>query len=187
MSFRLLTLLVRGVDRALLAVAAIGLLAMMVHISADIVGSLLFRAPIAVTSVIVTQYYMIAVAFLPIFSTELRGGHIGITMLTDHLPQRIRRALDILVMALIAIIYAMLALQAWEQAQSKLAVGAFVVEQTSRIIVWPSFFIVPVAFGAVALLMVMKVTLSIAGHPHPTPDPDADADAQDDAGGARNV
>lgn len=181
---RLLTLLVRGVDRTLLAVAAIGLLAMMVHISADILGSLLFRAPIAVTSAIVTQYYMIAVAFLPIFAAELRGGHIGITMLTDRLPHGVRRALEILVMALIALVYAMLALQAWEQAQDKLAVRAFVVEQTSRIVVWPSFFIVPIAFGSMALLMALKVVLSIAGRPHPT----ADAhEPQEDARGARNV
>lgn len=57
--------LVQGVDRLLVAIGAVGLIAMMLHISIDILSSLLLNAPLAITSAIVTNYYMIAVAFLP--------------------------------------------------------------------------------------------------------------------------
>lgn len=57
-----------GADNALIAIASLGLVAMMLHISGDIIASLLFNAPIATTSAIVTNYYMIAVAFLPIYA-----------------------------------------------------------------------------------------------------------------------
>lgn len=163
MPTNILIAVVRSVDRALLFIAALGLLAMMVHISADIAASLLFNAPIAVTSAIVTQYYMIAVAFLPILAAELRGTHIGITLLTANLPNRVQRRLDTLVLAVMALVYALLTAQAWDQASDKWAVHAYMVEQTTRIQVWPSFFMVPLAFGAMAVLLIVKVLLALAG------------------------
>lgn len=159
--------LVRILDRALLVLASIGLLAMMLHICADILGSLLFNRPIAVTNAFVTQFYMIAVAFLPFFATELRGAHIGITLLTDHLPRRARRVQEAFVHLLSAGVAVMLTLQAWDQATDKLAVGAYMVEQTSRIIVWPSFFIVVAGFGALALLLTLRALLALTGRAQP--------------------
>ncbi len=166
MPIQILTAVVRGVDRALLTIATVGLLAMMLHISADIVGSLIFNAPIAVTSAIVTQYYMIAVAFLPILAAELRGSHIGITLLTDLLPQRVQRGLDLVVLALMSAVYALLTAQAWDQAADKWAVQAYMVEQTTRVLVWPSYFLVPLAFGTVTVLMAVKVLLALTGRGH---------------------
>jgi TRAP-type C4-dicarboxylate transport system permease small subunit len=163
----ILTAVVRGVDRVLLFIASLGLLAMMIHISADIAMSLIFNRPIAVTSAIVTQYYMIAVAFLPIVAAELRGTHIGITLLTDLLPPRARRGLDTVVLAVMSAVFALLTAQAWDQATDKWAVKAYMVEQTSRIQVWPSFFLVPLAFGAMALLLAIKVLLTMSGRAHP--------------------
>jgi TRAP-type C4-dicarboxylate transport system permease small subunit len=170
----ILTVVVRGVDRTLLFIAGIGLIAMMLHISADIAMSLIFNRPIAVTSAIVTQYYMIAVAFLPIVAAELRGTHIGITLLTDLLPRGARRGLDTVVLALMAAVYALLTAQAWDQASDKWGVQAYMVEQTSRILVWPSFFMVPVAFGAMALLLGIKVLLTLSGRAHPLAIPQTD-------------
>lgn len=168
--------LVRGVDRVLLGLGAVGLLAMMLHICADILGSLLFNRPIAVTSAFVTQYYMIAVAFLPFFATELRGAHIGITLFTDRLPPRGQRGLGLMVQALSAGVAGMLTLQAWDQAAEKYRIGAYMVEQTSRILTWPSFFIVPAGFGTLTLLLALKVVLGLLGRPEPRPEPAGGAD-----------
>jgi TRAP-type C4-dicarboxylate transport system permease small subunit len=155
-----LATIVAGMDRAFLAVAAIGLIAMMLHISADIAMSLFFNAPIATTSAIVTSYYMIAVAFLPILAAEYRGNQISVSLVTDmHVQDR----LATLVMAVTAAVYILLTVQSLQQAMEKLAINAFVVEQTSRIQVWPAFFMLPLAFGAMALLLVLKVILRLTG------------------------
>lgn len=154
---------IRWVDRALLSLAAVALLAMMLHISADITASLLWNAPFGTTSAIVTQYYMIAVAYLPILAAERRGSHIAITLITDLLPRMVQRALRAGVTLVMTGVYLMLTQQAWEQANAKLAIGAYMVEQTSRISVWPSFFLVPAGFGAMALLLVAKSLLILAG------------------------
>jgi TRAP-type C4-dicarboxylate transport system permease small subunit len=160
-----LATVVRVMDRAFLIVAAVGLIAMMLHISADILMSLIFNAPIATTSAIVTSYYMIAVAFLPILAAEYRGNQISVSLLTDLLSQHARYALGTLVMAVTAAAYILLTMQSWQQATEKLAIGAFVVEQTSRIPVWPAFFMLPLAFGAMALLLVLKVAGRMTGGP----------------------
>ncbi len=158
---------VRTLDRALMSIAAIGLVAMMVHISADILMSLIFNAPIATTSAIVTSYYMIAVAFLPILAAEYRGNHIAVGLLTKLLPRRPRHALEIVVLAITAAVYLLLTVQSWQQAMHKVEINAYVVEQTSKILVWPAFFMLPVGFGLMTLLLVIKLILRITGGQEP--------------------
>lgn len=152
-----IALLVRYLDRALTIIATIGLVAMMFHISLDILFSLTLNAPIAITSAIVTNYYMIAVAFVPIFVAEYRGNHISVNLVTERLPVMLRRGLETIVLAATAGIYGLLTIQSWQQAIEKLAISAYVIEQTSKIYVWPSFFMLPAAFGAMAALLVLKV------------------------------
>jgi len=151
------------VDRALIFIAAVGLVAMMVHISLDILSSLIFNAPISVTSAIVTNYYMISVAFLPILAAEYRGNHISVNLLTVRLPEGARRALETLVIAITAAVYLLLTAQSWQQALHKLSINASVVEQVGKIPVWPSFFMLPAAFGTMALLLIIKVILRLTG------------------------
>lgn len=158
-----LAIAIRWLDRALLALAATALLAMMLHISADIAAGLLWNAPFGTTSAIVTQYYMIAVAYLPVLAAERRGAHIGITLITDLMPRAGQRGLRVVVVLVMTGAYAMLTAQSWEQAMSKLAIGAYMTEQTSRIEVWQSFFLIPAGFGAMTLLMVLKSALLLAG------------------------
>ena len=153
---------VRVLDRTLLVVATIGLVAMMLHISLDILFSLLLNAPFATTSAIVTNYYMISVAFLPILAAEYRGSHIGVSLATDRLPPGPRHLLETLVLALTTAVYALLTAQSWQQATEKLAITAYTIEQTSKIYTWPSFFMLPAAFGAMTLLLVLKVILRVS-------------------------
>jgi len=158
-----ITSVVRTVDRALISIAAIGLVAMMVHISLDILSSLIFNAPISVTSAIVTNYYMIAVAFLPILAAEYRGNHISVNLLTVLLPEGVRLKLETLVIAITAGVYLLLTAQSWQQALHKLSINASVVEQVGKIPVWPSFFFLPLAFGTMALLLIARVVLRLTG------------------------
>ena len=103
---------VRVIDRCILALAGMALLLMMLHISIDVVSNLLFGAPVPLTNATVTQYYMIAVAFLPLAAGEYRGAHIRVDLVVNHLPAVLRRWLDHLVQALCFAVYVALAIQA---------------------------------------------------------------------------
>lgn len=159
--------LVQGVDRLLVAIGAVGLVAMMLHISIDILSSLLLNAPLAITSAIVTNYYMIAVAFLPIMVAEYRGAHIGVSLITDALPGGVRRWIDFLVNVVMVAVYGLLTLQAWSEASDKYAAGAFVVEQTTRVLIWPAYFVIPLAFGAMAFFLALTAILRAIGQNPP--------------------
>lgn len=162
--------LIRVIDRVLMALAAIGLLAMMLHISADVLADLLFNAPIAVTSAYVTQYYMIAVAFLPLAAAEYRGAHIGVDLVVNKMPEGSKRGLNLLVLLITLGAYLLLTAQAWEQAVKKLGIDAFIMEQTTRVSVWPSFFLLPLGFAVISLLIGLKFVLCLVGRPEPSPD-----------------
>jgi TRAP-type C4-dicarboxylate transport system permease small subunit len=125
---------VRWLDKTLIVIASMGLLLMMVHITLDVIADLVFNAPLPLTSVYVTDYYMICVAFLPLFITEYRNGHISVDMFVKYLPDGLRRALGWLVQAVFIFVYVILAAQSWEQFTAKLAINAYVMEQTSRVI-----------------------------------------------------
>ena len=156
---------VQGIDRAILTLAAIMLVVMMLHISLDVLANLLLNSPIPLTSAFVTQYYMIAVAYLPLAAGELRGMHIRVNLIMDHLPPVLRRNIDHLMQLICMVVYGSLALQAWQLAMQKLAGGAFLMEQTTRVTTWPSYLIIPFGFALITLLLGLRLVCRLLGKP----------------------
>jgi TRAP-type C4-dicarboxylate transport system permease small subunit len=157
--------LVRAIDYVLLAIGAVALFAMMFHIAADILLGLLLNSPIPVTSAMVTQYYMIAVAFLPLAAAEYRGSHIGVDLFVKRMPEVSQRGALLFVLTLCTGMYGLLAVQAWEQAMMKFGNKAFLVEQSTHLSVWPSFFMVPVGFSVIAALVAIKLVYVLLRRP----------------------
>ena len=164
---RIVETMTKAIDKIILGIGAIGLIAMMAHISADIIGGLVFNAPIAVTSAFVTQYYMIAVAFLPLASGEWRGAHIGVDLFVTRLSKVPRRYVDFFVLVVYLLVSLMLTVQSWQQAAEKMASGAFIMEQTTRLSIWPSYLMLPAAFALLALLVALKLWCRLVGRPEP--------------------
>ena len=164
---RIVETMTKAIDKIILGIGAIGLIAMMAHISADIIGGLVFNAPIAVTSAFVTQYYMIAVAFLPLASGEWRGAHIGVDLFVTRLSKVPRRYVDLFVLVVYLLVSLMLTVQSWQQAAEKMASGAFIMEQTTRLSIWPSYLMLPAAFALLALLVALKLWCRLVGRPEP--------------------
>ena len=160
---------VRVIDRCILVLGGIALVLMMVHISVDVVANLVFGAPVPLTNAAVTQYYMIGVAFLPLAAGEFRGAHIGVDLIVNHLPAANRRKLDHVVQTLCFVVYAALAIQASQLAMEKLAGNAFLMEQTTRVSTWPSYFLVSLGFGLIALLIGLRLVCRMLGRPEPEP------------------
>lgn len=166
--------LTKALDKIILGIGAIGLIAMMLHISADIIGGLVFNAPIAVTSAFVTQYYMIAVAFLPLASGEWRGAHIGVDLFVTRLSKVPRRYVDLVILVVYLLVCLMLTVQSWQQAAEKISSGAFIIEQTTRLSIWPSYLVLPAAFGLLTLIVALKLWCRLLGRPEPEAPEDPD-------------
>ena len=71
-------------DRLLAGLAILGGIAtitLMLHVGADILMRNFFNAPIPATYEIVTHYYMIALAFIPLAWLERSGGMVQVEVL----------------------------------------------------------------------------------------------------------
>lgn len=156
---------VRRIDAMLLWIAGIALVAMMVHICTDAVANLVLGSPVPLTNAAVTQYYMIAVAYLPMAAAELRGAHVSVDLVINQFPAGVRRVSGQIMQFICMLIYGALAAQAWQLALEKLERNAFLMEQTSRVSTWPSYFIIPLGFATVTLLLLTKIIMTWLGKP----------------------
>lgn len=150
---------IRSVSAVLMAVAALALILMMLMVTVDVAGKYLFTAPVPVTLEMVSNYYMVAVVFLPLAAVELMNGHIHVELIHARLPRVGRRILDVVAHVLAFVFFAMLTVYGWEVAMKKFEVGEFLMGQYS-LIIWPSRFLVPVGCGLIAVLLILRTVRS---------------------------
>lgn len=157
--------------RILALIGSIGTVAMMLHICLDVTLRDFFRISLDTTPDIVARYYMVVVAFLPLAWLERRDGMVSVELLDWALGRRARRASDIFVALLSALIYGVLA---WTTARSALRhfeVGTFVEFVDYKMPVWHSHFLPPLGFILAAAICLLKaVEFAVyAGRPEPEP------------------
>jgi TRAP-type C4-dicarboxylate transport system permease small subunit len=153
-------LLGRSIDVASF-VACIAVILMMTQITVDVAGKYLFNVPIPAT--IVSNYYMVVVAFLPLALAERRNEHISVELVTELLPRRTQRHLHSWVCLYSAIVLAFLAYAGWSEATTKHAIRAFIIEQGQRIPVWPSYYLLPIGCGLMSLMLLYRFLAYLFG------------------------
>ncbi|KEQ07812.1 MULTISPECIES: TRAP transporter small permease [Pseudorhizobium] len=154
-------------SRMLAFVAAIGVLAMMIHVCADILSRVLTGASLPATVEMVSYYYMLLVAFLPLAWVERRGGMISVELLDFMLSPRMRRVSDLLIAALGVVIYAVMAYASWLTAVRNYETGTFVVALQTKIITWPGYFLPPAGFALAAIIVTVRLLQIITGNEEP--------------------
>lgn len=162
---------IRAVSSVVMALAAVALILMMLMVTLDVVGKYIFTAPVPVTLEMVSNYYMVAVVFLPMAAVELWSGHIHVELIHARLPRVGRRILDVTAHALAFLFFAMLTVFGWEVAMEKFEVGEYLMGQYS-LVIWPSRFLVPLGCGLIAALLILKTVRSAIQLARPDLDPD---------------
>lgn len=155
-----LRILGRSIDLTMI-IGAIGVALMMTHITVDVVSKYIFRSPLPGTITAVSNYYMIVVAFLPLAFTERRNGHISVEVLTELMPMRAQRALNIFGMLFSAAVFTMLAWQGWIEAFRDHAVATFTIEHNMRIAIWPARYLLPIGCTLMVVVLIAKIILGI--------------------------
>ena len=147
-------------DVALAALAVIGgiaILALMVHIMSDVVLRNTINRPVPATYEIVTNYYMVALAFVPLAWLERSGGMGSVEVIDGFLGPRAIRFSDKLVALISTVIYAALAWVTFEASLKTFAAGTFVLAQSVPIPTWPAYFLPPLGFFLAALVTVLRL------------------------------
>lgn len=143
-------------------VGGIAVVLMMAHICADVIAKYVFNMPIRGTLEIVSNYYMVAVVFLPLAFIERRNAHISVEIVSQHLPKRAQVFLVGLVCLLSIGFYAMFFWQSLQDAVAKYEIGEYIRGQI-HVVNWPSRFLLPVGLGAIILVLAWKVVKAFRG------------------------
>lgn len=142
--------------RILALIAAIGTVAMMLHICLDVFLRNVFSISLDTAPEIVARYYMVVVAFLPLAWLERREGMVSVELLEWVLNPRMRQISDISVALLSAVVYGILAWTTMKSAIRHYDVGTFVEFVDFKMPVWHSHFLPPAGFILAAIICIVK-------------------------------
>lgn len=155
--------LARVLSGALAILGAAAVVLMLITISVDVVLRQTLGIAVPFTVEVVSRYYMVAVGFLALAWVDRRGGMITVELLGPLFRGWVDRINRVLVAALCVAAYAILAYTTWRVAMREFGVGSFVVALDTRLPVWPSYFIPPVAFGLATALGLLRLGLTVVG------------------------
>jgi TRAP-type C4-dicarboxylate transport system permease small subunit len=154
-------------------VGAIGVLLMMLHVGADIASRNIFGRPIPATNEIVSRYYMVLIAFLPLAWVEQRRGMVSVEVLDSVLGPTARRVSDVLVALVACSIYAVLVYTTWGIAMRSFRTGSSVIVLNFLLPVWPTYFLPPAGFALATGVTAIRAAMIALGR---------DLSARDDTG-----
>ncbi|MBL3701236.1 TRAP transporter small permease subunit [Sulfitobacter sp. BDSS02] len=146
---------------SVLAGAAVAL--MMVQVTLDVAMRHLFGSPLPGTLTIVSYYYMVIAAFVPLALAEQRDAHISVEFVTDLMPKGVQRHLAGLMLLPTALVTAMLTWRTWEAALSAMAKGTAEISGATKIAVWPAYFALPLGAGLMTLILALRFALYVTG------------------------
>lgn len=144
-------------------IGAAAVVLMMLQIVADVLLKNIFAWPIPATSLIVSHYYMVIVAYLPVALSEKLNGHISVEVAFRHFSERWQKLVIGCVWLVSALVAGGIAHRLWFEALKKMAVEANVLESGIKIFIWPSYFVLPFGFGLLALILVYRFLCSATG------------------------
>lgn len=148
---------------ALTVVAGLAIALMMLHVTADVVMRSVFNRPLPGTITIVSNYYMVIAAFVPLAFAERRNGHISVEVVTELLPPHVRKHLAGWMLTISGATFAVLAVRTWGEAMVKYQIGASIVQGESRIPIWQSYFFLPLGCALMFLVVLCKFIAYLGG------------------------
>ena len=159
-------LLDRVVSLLTMGIGSLVLTLMVLQIAADIFARNVLGSGIPATPEIVSRYLMVLVSFLPIAFAELHRRHIEASVFTGFLPDRFQVAIAFPGVLLGLLVYGVLCYGTWQEAMRQSVRGAYVESGTLAVPTWPSYWILPVSFGLMALVLAMRL-VQLCGGRHP--------------------
>jgi TRAP-type C4-dicarboxylate transport system permease small subunit len=151
---------------------AVGVIAMLLHVTAYVVMRHVMSAPVPATVEIVSRYYMVLIAFLPLAWAERRGDMISIEIFAHLTPPAVKPWVTALVSLVTLGAYVLLTYTTWQVAMRELASRSFVISLSVAIPVWPGYFILPAGFGLAALVCLYRFLETLFPAPGHDREPD---------------
>lgn len=154
----------RRLTHGLMLVGGLGIIAMMGHITLDVVLKVFWNAPIQGTVEISSYYYMVAIVMLPMALVEYDDEQISVDLLFNHFPDWLKRISLLITFFATAAILSVMTWRTGLDAVRAFKVGE-VVMGSREIIVWPARCMLPLGFGLAAVAALLRAVLLVQGKP----------------------
>jgi len=158
-----LSIILSRASRWTSVLAGIAVALMMVQVTLDVAMRHLFGAPLPATLTIVSYYYMVIAAFIPLALAEDRRAHISVEVFTELLPKPVQRHLAGLMLLPTSAITGLLTWRTMEAAIDAFQNGTAQVSGSSPIPVWPAYFALPVGAGLMTALLLVRFVAYVSG------------------------
>jgi len=153
----------KWISRISIFFAALVVMAMMLQVVIDVAMRKFLGAGFPATADIVSRYYMVAVSFLPLAMTEIGNRHISATIFTDRLRGRSRSTVLGFGLILSLATFALLFWGVLQEALQQTAKGAYVEAGLINLPTWPSYWILPVSFALMLLVLLLRFVELLTG------------------------
>jgi TRAP-type C4-dicarboxylate transport system permease small subunit len=118
------------------------------------------------TTILVTNYLMVMVAYLPLAQIERTDKMITVDVVSHVLSERSQRVVEFVAAGISLAIYLSLAHATWNQALTKQSFGAYrSLSITSTLMIWPAYWILPISFVLAATVILMRLIEATLGRP----------------------
>ncbi|PLX39130.1 MAG: TRAP transporter small permease [Hyphomicrobiales bacterium] len=151
------------VSRVSLLFAAFVLLAMMLQVVADVFLRSFIGDGVPATAEIVARYYMVSISFLPLAMTEIGRRHIEATIFTDGLNGPMRKVVALGGFLIGLAVFGVLAWGSAQEALRQTARSSYVEVGTMYFSTWPSFWIPPVSFALMEVILLVRLIEVLTG------------------------
>jgi len=138
----------------------VGLL-MMLHITADVTGRVVFDRPLDGTIEIVSGYYMVAVSFLPLAYISRHEGQIFVELFTRNLAERQLLRLEIVVKAVTVAYLSVFAWKTGEEAVFQTVSREMWETANGFVDIWPSRWALPLGCGLMAMYLALRMVVDV--------------------------
>ena len=152
-----------GITFILTIFAGLSVLTMMLNISGDVIGRYFFNAPLPATIAFVSNYYMVIAAFIPLALCQKRDAHISVEVVMQLLPNSVQRHAYRWAWLYSAAVFGLLTWTSWVQAESKRTAGSYVMEMGVKVPIWPGYYMLPIGFGLITLVLVYQFLVYLSG------------------------
>ncbi|SFC28336.1 TRAP transporter small permease subunit [Tropicimonas isoalkanivorans] len=151
--------LVTWFSRILLWLGGVCVVVLTLHVVADVFMKYAFHRPIVGTLEIVSWYYMVGIAFLPVAWVQLKRQHLMVEMFTMGMSPRSTAVLDAVVGILALIYVAVLTFLVFEEAVVATSRNEIQDVTFFDMPVWPARWILFAGFASMTIVIFYQVCL----------------------------
>ena len=139
-----------------LSIGGTVLVLMALQIAVDVALRSVLGTGVPATSELTSKYWMVLVSFLPLAMAEVERRHIEASVFMDMMPRVVQLASVYLGVLLSLVVYVILTYLSALEALDRTERGAYVEVGTHNLIIWPSYWFLPISFALMALVLIFR-------------------------------